>query len=147
MKIRDRHDIIGGLTLTALGIFVVFYAQRYEFGDLNRMGPGYFPVALGVMLTILGLIIMIPAFFREGERIHFDLAPFLLVTASLVAFATALKPLGIMLATVISVVLASMASDMTWVGRTLLAIAIAAVTYVVFIFGLSMLIPVWPWSN
>jgi len=146
MKIRDRHDIIGGFTLTALGLFVVFYSQRYEFGDLNRMGPGYFPVALGVLLTVLGLIIAIPALFREGERIHFDGAPFLLVVGSLAAFAMALKPLGIVAATVISVVISSMASEMSWKARALLAIGVAAITYVVFIFGLSMVIPVWPWS-
>jgi hypothetical protein len=147
MKIRDRHDIIGGFTLTALGIFVIVYAQRYEFGDLNRMGPGYFPVALGVLLTVLGLIIAIPALFRDGERIHFDLAPFLLVVGSLSAFAVALKPLGIVLATMISVVISSMASEMSWIARGLLAIGIAAITYGVFIFGLSMVIPVWPWSH
>jgi len=147
MKHRDTHDIIGGFSLVALGIFVVIYAQQYEFGDLNRMGPGYFPVALGIIMTILGLVIGIPALFREGEKIHVDWAPLLLVVGSLAAFALTLKTLGIILATALSVVISSLATEMSWLSRILLSAGIAAFTYLVFIAGLNMILPTWPWSH
>ena len=67
MHKRDTRDIIGGLGLAAIGLFAVIYGQRYEFGDLNRMGAGYFPVALGALLAVLGMLIALPAFFRRGE--------------------------------------------------------------------------------
>jgi hypothetical protein len=36
--------------------------------------------------------------------------------------------------------------QITWKGRIAVAVGVAAVTWVVFIKGLSMVLPVWPWS-
>ena len=78
MKHKDIQDVLGGLGLAALGVFAAVYAQRYEFGDLNRMGAGYFPVTLGALLAVLGLMIAVPAFFRSGPaiKVHPDVGPF-----------------------------------------------------------------------
>ena len=147
MKSRDMQDIVGGLAVTALGIFAAIYAQKYEFGDLNRMGPGYFPVALGVVLTLLGLLIAIPAFMRKGEPIVVKWKTFALVLGSIVAFALTLKVLGLILATALSVMISSLADNETrWKGRILLACGVAVVTYLVFGFALGMVLPAWPWS-
>lgn len=148
MSHKDTHDIVGGLALTALGTFAAIYAQEYEFGELNRMGPGYFPVALGVIVAVLGLFIAVPAFFRRGEPIHVEWKTFGLVMASLVVFALTLKVLGLMVATLLAVIIASLADRETrWKGRLIIALGVAAITYLVFIVGLTMVLPVWPWSN
>lgn len=148
MSQRDTRDLIGGLGLTVLGLFAAWYAQtHYELGDLQRMGPGYFPLALGLILAVLGLLIAIPAGFRRGEPITLAWKTLALVTSSIVVFAVLLKSLGIVLATMVSVILASMAdSHTTWRARVLVAVGVAAVTWLVFIYGLGMVIPVWPWS-
>ncbi|MFM1880862.1 MAG: hypothetical protein RLZZ344_1096 [Pseudomonadota bacterium] len=146
MKNKDFQDLVGGLGLMALGLFVVFYAQRYELGTLNRMGPGFFPVALGVILAILGFFIFLPALFRSGEKIQVDFLPLACVLGSLVAFALLLKSLGLVATAAIAAGIASLASPMSLRSRLGLAIGIAAITYMVFILGLSMVIPVWPWS-
>lgn len=147
MKSKDMQDLVGGAALTALGIFAAIYAQRYEFGELNRMGPGYFPVALGVVLAVLGLLIAIPAFFRTGEKIHVEWKTFLLVLGSIVVFALTLKVIGLILATALAVIVSSLADRETrWKGRIILAIGVAAITYMVFGFGLGMVLPAWPWN-
>jgi hypothetical protein len=146
MKHRNYHDIIGGIALVALGLAAAVYAQRYEFGELNRMGPGYFPVALGVILAVLGLLIAIPAFFQEGSPIHVDWAPLFVVMASLLIFALTLKSLGIIVATVLATLCASLVSEFSWRARLLLSLVIATLTYIVFILGLAMVLPAWPWS-
>jgi len=147
MKSRDMQDIVGGLAITALGIFAAIYAQKYEFGDLNRMGPGYFPVALGVVLALLGLLIAIPAFMRQGDPIEVRWKTFALVLGSIAAFALTLKVLGLILATALAVMISSLADNETrWKGRILLVIGVAAVTYLVFGFALGMVLPAWPWS-
>lgn len=148
MSHRDTHDIIGGLVLTALGAFAAIYAQRYEFGELHRMGPGYFPVALGVVVAVLGLFIAVPAFMRRGEPIHVEWKTMLLVVASIVVFALTLKLLGLILATMVSVVISSLADKETrWKGRLLIAVGVAVITYLIFSLGLSMVLPIFPWSN
>ncbi|MEX1165978.1 MAG: tripartite tricarboxylate transporter TctB family protein [Hydrogenophaga sp.] len=147
MQSKDTGDIVGGLGLAAIGLFAAIYGQRYEFGDLNRMGPGYFPVVLGGLLCVLGFAIALPAFFRRGEPIKIAWKTYALVMASIAVFAFALKPLGIVFATAIAVLLASMADNgSTWKGRLLTAVGIAIVTWLVFKLGLGMVLPTWPWS-
>lgn len=148
MKKRDSQDLIGGLLLVAVGLFFVVYAQRYTFGTLSRMGPGYFPVALGAVLAALGALVALPAWFRSGSLPSVNPKSFVIVTASVVLFAATLQTLGILIATAITVFLASLAdNEITWRGRAILSVAVAFIIYLVFIAGLSMILPVWPWSD
>lgn len=147
MKSKDTRDIIGGFALVALGLFAALYAQRYDIGELQEMGPGYFPVALGILLAILGLFIAIPAFFREGTSIEIEWKSLLWVLLSIAIFAIALTTAGLIIATILSVLAASVPSKSSWKTRVILAICIAAITYSVFLFGLGMVLPVWPWSH
>jgi hypothetical protein len=147
MKSKDTRDIIGGFALVALGLFAALYAQRYDIGELQEMGPGYFPVALGILLAILGLFIAIPAFFREGTSIEIEWNSLLWVLLSIAIFAIALTTAGLVIATILSVLASSVPSKSSWKTRVILALCVAAITYSVFLFGLGMVLPVWPWSH
>ncbi|MFP5485458.1 MAG: tripartite tricarboxylate transporter TctB family protein [Gammaproteobacteria bacterium] len=146
---RDIRDIGGGLAMTATGLFAAWFANgNYEIGELNRMGPGYFPVALGLILAALGALIALPAMFRRGEKIHVEWKTFLVVTLSVALFAGLLKVIGLILATVVAVIVSSLADkEIAWRTRLITAAGVAFVTWLVFSFGLSMVLPVWPWSN
>ncbi len=146
MKSKDTRDIIGGFALVAIGLFAAVYAQRYDIGELQEMGPGYFPVALGILLMILGLFVAIPAFFREGTSINIEWKSLIWVLVSIAIFALALTKLGLIVATILSVIAASIPSKSSWKTRLILSVCIALLTYVVFLFGLGMVLPVWPWS-
>jgi hypothetical protein len=147
LRDKDVRDIIGGVLLTAVGIFAVVYGQRYQFGDLNRMGPGYFPVGLCLILSILGVMITLPAFLRRGEPITVAWKTFGLVMVSIVLFAFTLKLLGLVLATALAVMVALLADNAPgWKWRINTASGIALVTWLLFKLGLGMLLPTWPWS-
>ena len=148
MQHRDTQDLVGGLALAALGLFAAYYAHdHYEIGNLRRMGPGFFPVSLGLTLAVLGLLVAIPAWFRQGPAIRPAWNTLFLVTLSLVVFSFSLKTLGVMVATALAVLLSSMADrQFGWKARLLLCIGVAAVTYLIFILGLNMVLPLWPWS-
>ncbi len=145
---RDIRDVVGGLAMMALGVFVGWYAySEYEIGQLNRMGPGFFPVWLGGILAVLGFFIALPAFFRKGRALSVDIKTLVFVTASIVVFASLLKVLGILITTFIAVMISSMAKGgVSWKARVLVALGISATTWLVFIFGLGMILPVFPWS-
>lgn len=147
MKSKDTRDIIGGFTLVAIGLFAALYAQRYDLGELQEMGPGYFPTALGVLLTVLGLFIAIPAFFREGTTINIEWKSLIWVLISLSVFAIALTKAGLIVATILSVLAAAVPSKSSWKTRVILALSLAVIIYLVFLFGLGMILPVWPWSH
>jgi hypothetical protein len=148
MKKRDATDIISGLFLTAVGLFFAFYAMaNYGIGTLSRMGPGYFPVALGFILAVLGLLVFLPALGRSGEAPKINWKALFIIIGSIVVFGATLKVLGIVVATMITVVVASLADDeITWKERAILAAVVAPLVYLIFIFGLGMTIRTWPWS-
>ena len=147
MNKRDSTDLIGGLFLTALGLFFVIYAQRYNIGTLNRMGPAYFPIALGAVLAVLGLLIAVPAWSRAGVGPDVNWKTLFIVIGSVVLFGATLQIVGLILATMITVIVASLAdNDITWRGRAILAVCVAPFIYLIFIFGLGMTVPMWPWS-
>jgi hypothetical protein len=117
-----------------------------SFGELQRMGPGYFPTALGIILAILGVFVAIPALFREGTSIKVEWKSLVWVMISILVFAVFLNLLGMIITSVLAVIASSMASDIKWRARLILSGCIAAITYLIFSFGLGMVIPVWPWS-
>jgi hypothetical protein len=148
MRHRDTQDLVGGLALTALGLFAAYYAhEHYEIGNLRRMGPGFFPVSLGLTLAVLGVLVALPAWFRQGPVIRPAWKTLFLVISSLLVFSFTLKTLGLVVATVLAVLLSSLADQsIRWKNRGLLCVGVSAVTYLIFIMGLNMVLPIWPWS-
>ena len=61
MRFEDRKDFLGGLLMLAFGLATVWQATSYNIGSLRRMGPGYFPLGLGVILGVTGVILMLTA--------------------------------------------------------------------------------------
>lgn len=148
MRQRDLQDLIGGLLLMALGLFVALYAYRYDFGTPARMGPGFFPHWLGWLLAALGVLIALPAWFRRSaEPLQVQWRNLLFVLGAIVLFAFTLKLVGLVVATFASAFVATLAErDFGWRGRLLVAAGVAAVTVAIFIGGLAMVLPVWPWN-
>ncbi|HVR51641.1 MAG TPA: tripartite tricarboxylate transporter TctB family protein [Pseudorhodoferax sp.] len=144
---RDIHDIVGGLLMTAAGIFFAVYGQRYNFGESARMGPGYFPVVLGWTLAVLGLLVALPAWWRSGTAIQVQWSNLFWCVASLLVFAFALQTLGVVLASFFASVLALVPSAMGLRTRLTVCAVVAALTTLIFPLGLQMMVPIWPWSR
>lgn len=145
MSSPDYRDIIGGLLLAALGVFIVLYSRRYDLGTLSSMGPGYFPTVLGGLMALFGVMIALPAFFRSGDGLNINWRGYVFVVGSLMFFALALRPLGLLLTTAATVYLSSLASSALGIkGRLLLMACVLVVTYLVFVVGLSMRLPLLP---
>ncbi len=58
-RLSRRFDLWPGSVLLVLGLLTVLEGVRYETGTLTRMGPGFFPICLGVLLAIIGLAVML----------------------------------------------------------------------------------------
>lgn len=145
---KDYRDIVGGLLMMGIGLFVAFFAyENYDPGTLNRMGPGFFPIGLGSLLALFGFLIALPAFFRKGTAIQFELRTLVLVTTSILIFAALMKTMGIIVATFLAVMTSSLADrEISWKNRVLVALGVSTIVWVVFIYGLRMVLPTWPWS-
>jgi len=70
--VLKKRDFYAGLVMTLLGAGVGLNATTYELGTLMHMGPGMFPLILGVLLAIVGMLILVTGVstpLDEGERI------------------------------------------------------------------------------
>ena len=72
---QSNRDYYGGALMMAIGIGAMVQGRHYSIGTLSRMGPGYFPVALGAILTLVGLAIIATARFTKPESEEAALPP------------------------------------------------------------------------
>lgn len=148
MKIRNEKDFWSGVMFIAFGLFFALFAQKYDLGTAQRMGPAYFPTVLGGLLAAIGLVVALTGLGRESadgkvEKFHFyELA---WVLGSVVVFGLLLRPAGVIVAMFALVGISSYAShEFHWKEAVILSIVMAIITWVVFIYGLKLTIPVLP---
>ncbi len=148
MKIRNPKNFWSGVMFLALGLFFALFAQNYDMGTAQRMGPAYFPTVLGALLALLGLGIAIGALARAGrdgriERFHFG--PVAWIIGAIVAFAVLLRPAGLVVALIVLVVISMLGShEFKWKEAVAVSVVMGTIVYLVFIYGLKLTIPVWP---
>jgi hypothetical protein len=149
MRIKSERDFWSGLMFVILGIAFAWGATNYNFGTSARPGPGYFPFGLGILLAILGALVLFKALTIEtedGEKFgHFAWRPLLVVLSAVALFGFILPRLGLVISLPILVLLASWASDeFTWKGAVINAGVLTVMSWVIFVKGLALTIPVWP---
>ncbi|WBU61735.1 tripartite tricarboxylate transporter TctB family protein [Paracoccus albus] len=130
--------------MALLGVGVAIHAGlRLDFGTVRAMGPGFFPVTLGVLLSLLGVGIAIPAWRRRAEAQPIRWWDAAAVIAAILIFGLGMSRLGVVLACFASVLVASLpAPHKGWLWRIVLAVVVTALTYLVFVLGLKMSLPV-----
>lgn len=67
MVIRSQKDLVAGVIFVAIGLFFAFSSLDYRLGTPGRMGPGFFPLMLGSLLTLLGGGVIFTALRGEAE--------------------------------------------------------------------------------
>lgn len=146
MSIRNPKDFWAGALFVAIGAGTLLMGSKYTLGTAARMGPGYFPRILGILLIVLGGILALRATRTVGEPFpRFHLRPLVIVLGSVVLFGATVHLAGVALSTVMLIVLASAASPEFRPRESLIAGVLLAVLAVgVFIIGLQLQLPIWP---
>ncbi|MGQ0544509.1 MAG: tripartite tricarboxylate transporter TctB family protein [Betaproteobacteria bacterium] len=147
MRVANPRDFWAGLVFCGFGLFVAVYAAtHYKLGTAIRMGPGYFPTWVGGLVALLGLALLIRSLRLSGPRLALPrLRPMLLVLGATIAFGYLLKPLGLVLATMLLVIVAAAGGhEFRWREVLPLAAALAAFAFGVFVYGLELPFPLWP---
>jgi hypothetical protein len=149
MRMKSERDFWSGLMFVVVGIAFAWGATTYSFGSSARPGPGYFPFGLGILLAVLGALVLFKALTVEtedGEKFgHFAWKPLLVVLAAVALFGFILPRLGLIVSLPFLVLLSSWASDeFNWKGSLINAVVLTVMSWVIFVKGLALTIPVWP---
>lgn len=150
MKIKSEKDFWSGLMFLVVGIGFTWGATAYSFGSSARPGPAYFPFGLGLILAALGAVILFKALVIEvegGDRFGgIAFRPLLIIVGSMVAFGLLLPRLGMFVALPLLVLSSALAGDEFHWGEALVnAAVLTAFSWFIFIWGLKLTIPLWPW--
>lgn len=140
-------DLLSGLIFLAIGAFMVIEAQSYEMGTLLRMGPGYFPTAIGALIFLVGLILSLNGLTEGAEKLpQFNFRPLLVLLAAILAFAFSLETAGLIVATTLLVLIGRMASrnPINWVGTIVLCACLVGTAIVIFWYFLELPLKLWP---
>jgi hypothetical protein len=161
MKIGHPKNFWGGVMFAAIGASFALIAKGLKLGDTvliagysmgtpARMGPAYFPFWLGMILLVLGLIIAIGGLREKGGPDSafpiYHWRPILFILGSVVMFGLILKPVGMLIAGFLVVVVASMGNPEKFHTRDVILLGLGLVLFCagVFVFGLKLPIPLCP---
>jgi hypothetical protein len=157
MRIKSQKDFWSGLLFMSAGVAFAWGATNYTIGEGARMGPGYFPLMLGILLSLIGLFIVFEALVVEtedGEPIGtWAWKPLFFIIGSNVIFGVLLAgvprlgipAMGLIVAIYALVFVASLAGEEHKTREVfVLATALALGSYLAFIVLLKLQFPVWP---
>ena len=148
MKIDLRHnkDFLAGLLYIAIGALAVVIARDYPMGSAMRMGPGYFPTGLGVILCLFGVYLMVRG-IRTGGKMEsgWTWRPLAFITLSIVLFGFLLDRAGMITALIAMFFAAAAAGrEFRFKEVLLLTVVMGAFAAAVFLYGLRLPYPLFP---
>jgi hypothetical protein len=145
-----RKGVLAGLMFIAVAALGLFLSRNYPVGTALRMGTGYVPRLLCWVLGGLGVLTVIQGVLVPGESVISEDAsspwrPIAFVTLSILIFAFTIESLGVVIATALLVVAGALAGrDMRPLEVALTGIVLIVLTVATFVWGLGLIIPIWP---
>lgn len=147
-RIRNQKDFAAGLIYILMGAGFSIGALSYRLGDPARMGPGFFPFWIGVLLALVGLVTAGSSLRRTAPVDPLkrpELGAMAWVLGGVVLFGLLLQPLGLVLSLVALVLVSSRAShEFTWRGALVSTLVLVLFSIGVFIYGIQLQIGLWP---
>jgi len=155
--IKSEKDFFSGLMFVVVGGSFAIGATNYTVGSGARMGPGYFPLMLGILLAVLGLLIMVKGIrskSKDGDKLgKVAWKPLCFVIGSNILFGVllgglpyiGLPSMGLILAIYGLTIVSSLAGEkFSLKGTLILATLLAILSYLAFVKLLNLQFQIWP---
>jgi hypothetical protein len=146
--VKSPRDFWSGVMFAGVGATFAGIAYNYKLGTAARMGPGFFPFFLGLILLGIGIAVIVVSLrgASRGSAVDkFHWGPLFWVLGSICLFGVMLKLTGVLFAGVALVLGSSFGSgefrmkEIVW-----LSIGLSVFCAAVFVGGLKLPIPMCP---
>jgi hypothetical protein len=143
MQLRNPKDFWTGIIYVLSGSSAFIIARDYQMGTALKMGPGYFPTILSVLLVLVGTISLIRSFAMQGSPVdRFTVKGLVVVLGATVLFGLLLRGGGLIVALPVLVVGSAAASSrFRWRQSLLLGAGLTLACTLIFLKGLGVPIP------
>jgi len=146
VSVRSAKDFWMGLLYGAIGIAALLIGRNYDFGTAARMGPGFLPTIVAVLLIAIGAISVLRSLRVEGEEVEAPkLLPIFLVLGSVIAFSLLVDTAGFFISGLVLLLVSGRASRYFQFNVRILlgAMALVALSALVFIKVLGVSMPMF----
>ena len=148
-QLLARRDALAGLLFMVVAAFGLWISRDYAVGTSLRMGTGYVPRLLCWLLLGLGAVIFVQGLREPAGKGTGAAAPawraVIAVTVGMTAFGLSIERLGLVVAIALLTGIGALAArGQRPLEVALAAVALAVLSWAVFIFGLGLTLPVWP---
>lgn len=148
MQLKNKQDFWSGIMFVVLGVGFALGATEYSMGTAARMGPGYFPFWLGVLLALLGGFVSLSALKPSAEATEvgrFDWPILLIIIGTVAGVGVVFDTLGVFISIFLLVFISSIAShQFEWKVAAGTGLFLVFFTWAAFIKGLGLIFPLWP---
>ncbi len=137
-----------GLFFIALGLLALWISRDYNMGDINRMGPGYFPRMLS--FGMIGLGALIAARGIPDLRVSVGGRPqlgrgFWLVILCVIVFGLTVERIGLVASLALTLMIGGAAhKEARWKEVAASIVLLVALTVLIFVVLLQLPLRLWP---
>jgi hypothetical protein len=145
VRVKSPQDLGAGVVFMLIGLAGLYFGRELAFGTAARMGPGYFPTLLSVLILAIGIVVAIRGLTTEGPQIEpVQLRPIAMIIAAILIFGVLIDVVGLALTALLLTVFAAYARREVKLTETiLLGAGLAAFTVAVFVYLLGQPLPAW----
>lgn len=140
------------MIIASLGAITSFVSYKYGLGALARIGAGFFPTVLGIVLLLLGCAIYLTAGLPDDQaeaalhgadtRAPIDWRGWCAIVAGVLLFIVLTPILGLVPGTFLCVFVSAMGDrTMTVLRSAALALVVSVLGAVMFVWGLQVGLP------
>jgi len=144
---RLTKDLLSGVMFSVFGLGAAIIAVGYGFGSPARMGPGFFPIVVGVLLAVMGFALIVqslrhPETDEPVERLHFR--PLFFISAAIASFGILMEERGLIAALVALIVIARFAGREGSIAELIMmVIVLIAISVGIFVYALNIYLRLW----
>jgi hypothetical protein len=127
-------------------LVAIVAARGYSMGSGGKMGPGYFPMLLGIALAGLGAVLVGRSLVLDGARLtRLQVRPTLMIVLGVILFGLMIPYLGLVVAlATVTAVSAFATRESRPLEVAALAAVLAAFSVGIFVYALRLPLTVWP---
>jgi hypothetical protein len=146
MKIRAPKDFWSGVMFCGFAVVAIFAARGYSLGSAGRMGSGYFPLLLAILLAALGGTLIARSVVISGEPLaRFHILPLVVIAAAVCLFGVLIEPMGLVVSLAVLTLMAALSGGRFRLVETfMLAAGLIVFCVGVFVYALGLPLNIWP---
>ena len=147
-RVKAPRDFGSAVVIMLIGIAGLYFGKDLTYGTAGRMGPGYFPFLLSMIIIALGAGIGVKSLFVEGPPIDAPvIRPMAFVLVSIIVFGYLMDYIGLFLTAIVITFIAAYARrNVKIVETAIFAVGLSLGTVLIVVYGLGQPLPAW-WGN